>query len=114
MKTPVIVLALMFCAAAPSRAADLPPDISYMKNYFACVNAEAKRYAPTKETPSDIADGALAACAALVDNVRSELAKPIDGVTFTRSEVDASLRYMTSSARNAAVRAVLEKRYPKL
>lgn len=83
--------------------------------YGRCVVKHAQVYAKEHERPHDIADAALAYCtteraqlrAAMMDSFEKETGTP------NAAKVDALLHETDELARRAALRAVLEARYPE-
>lgn len=114
-------LAVILCLDVSAQVREFRADeIAAMKQageaYGQCIIADSKKLAPANERPSDIVAAALHSCRALrgkVFDVIVEMNRRTTG--FGRpDEAESTVKLMEESAKNAAIRAIIESRNPKL
>ena len=83
-----------------------------MDAYFKCVIAYAKRLAPSKELPADIATGALATCTDKMGPIKEAYLGGPDGRGLRQKNWPELLAHIEELATKGSIKTVLDTRYP--
>lgn len=80
--------------------------------FYKCMHRYALRFATTKESPSDIAEGALSECHNELRAVPRASALDRPEAAFSPIENEGMMQAVAQQGRRLAIHSILEARYP--
>lgn len=107
-----LVIIISICGIDANAQKTVEPETLAMGFYYKCVDDYAKRLAPTKELPADIADASLSQCAEKREGVKVVLMNTPAGKNVSTKFLDDLMIKIDNNAKKSAIKTVLETRYP--